>query len=191
MKIIILTKEPDQGKLLKDSLTNLNENFSSLKNYTKKDIINNPSQFVNTSFIFSTWFMPSFKKEEIRELFPNLKAVFYAAGSTEYFAKQFINQNVKIYSASKANAIPVAEFVLAQILLSNKGYFQAVREYRKPFWKFSFQSARKYSIEKKGNFNAKIGIIGCGEIGSKVVRLLKNHELDVYVCDPFIAFIFY
>lgn len=187
MKIIILTTKLKDGMNLRDSLITLNPDFSSVNNYTKEDILSNPNQFKNTLYIFSTWFMPTFSEDEINENLPSLKAIFYAAGTVKYFATPFFNKGVRIFSAASANAIPVAEFVTAQILLANKGYFQAQKTYKKPFWRFSFHKARRYSYQKKGNYNAKVGIIGCGTIGTKVVNLLKPYKLEVDVYDPYIS----
>lgn len=93
--------------------------------YTKADVLSQPCQFCQTRFIFSTWGMPRFTEEELAAYFPRLEAVFYAAGSVQPFAKPFLNRGVRIFSAWVANAVPVAEFTLAQILLANKGYFSA------------------------------------------------------------------
>lgn len=187
MKIIILTTRAEDGNKLKDSLELLNSHFSSVKSYTKTDILSNRSQFIDTTFVFSSWYMPVFSENEIDENFPSLKAVFYAAGTVKYFALPFLNRGIKVFSAASANAIPVAEFVTAQILLANKGYFQAQKEYKKPFWRFSFNKGRKCSDQKNGNYNTKIGIIGCGAIGSRIVGLLKPYQLDVLVYDPYLS----
>ena len=187
MKTIILTAISEDGVKLKDSLSCLNTDLSSVKNYKKENLLSHPEKFKEVTFIFSTWNMPIFTENEIQEYLPSLKAIFYAAGSVKYFAKQFINQGVRVFSAEKLNAIPVAEFVSAQILLANKGYFQAQKEYKKPFWRFSFNKARNYSMQKNGNYNAKIGIIGCGAIGEKVVDFIKPYKLDVFIYDPFVS----
>jgi phosphoglycerate dehydrogenase-like enzyme len=187
MNIIILTKKLEDGTKLKDALNSANADFSSVMNYIKEDILAHPKQFKETIFIFSTWYMPIFTESEVKEYLPSLKAIFYAAGTVKYFAKYFMNQGVRVFSAAKANAIPVAEFVSAQILLANKGYFQAQKEYKKPFWRISFNKSRNYSLQKKGNYNAKIGIIGCGAIGEKVVDFLKPYKLDISVYDPFLS----
>ena len=82
---------------------------------------------------FSTWGMPKFTAEEIKEYMPKLKAVFYSAGTVQYFAKPFLENGVKVFSAFAANAIPVAEYTFAQISLASKGYFQAAKNYRPLF----------------------------------------------------------
>jgi phosphoglycerate dehydrogenase-like enzyme len=187
MEIIILTKDIIDGLKLKKVLIGLNGEFSFVHNCTKSDITQSAKRFKNTNYIFSTWYMPEFSEDEVRFFFPKLKAIFYSAGTVKYFAEPFMKAGVKIFSANDANAIPVAEFVTSQIILANKGYFQAQKTYKYPFWRISFEKARNYSLQKNGNYNTKIGIIGCGAIGSRVVKLLKQYNLDVSVYDPFLS----
>ena len=101
--------------------------------------------------------MPVFSECEVKELFPSLEAVFYAAGTVKYFAEPFLKMGIKIYSAAKANGIPVAEYTFAQIILANKGYFQASCSYRKSFSKRSYKNAQQYADRRPGNYDAKIG----------------------------------
>lgn len=153
----------------------------------KDDVMKNPFAFKDIKYIFSTWDMPEFTEEEIGAVFPKLEAVFYAAGTVKYFAEPFLKKGIKVFSAAKANGIPVAEFTVAQIILANKGYFQSMSEYRKELSFFSYRRARKIAVNKHGNYDAKIGIIGGGTIGRKVVELLKHYKLDIYVSDPFVS----
>ena len=50
---------------------------------SKEDVIKAKDKFKNVRFIFSTWYMPLFSEREIKELFPDLEAVFYAAGTED------------------------------------------------------------------------------------------------------------
>ena len=81
--------------------------------------------------LFSTWGMPCLTDEELARL-PKLEAVFYAAGATDGFARPLFAHNVKVLSAWQANAIPVAEFCVAQIILALKGYFANTRMIHSP-----------------------------------------------------------
>ena len=49
--------------------------------------------------IFSTWGMAPLSTQEIQTYFPNLRAVFYAAGTVQYFARQFLERGVEVFSA--------------------------------------------------------------------------------------------
>lgn len=187
MKIIILTKNIKDGEKLRKALSILDKDFEKFSCLTKNDILCKTSGLKDCEYIFSTWYMPDFTEEEIRVLFPSLKCVFYVAGTVKYFAEPFLNNGIRVFTAAKANGIPVAEFTAAQIILAGKGYFQAQKAYKWPIWRRGFNHSRGYAESKYGNYGAKIGIIGCGAIGSKVVELLKPYRLDVYVHDPYLS----
>lgn len=135
----------------------------------------------DVEYIFSTWSMPCLSEEDIRQL-PRLKAVFYAAGSVQQFARPFLACGVKVFSAWAANAIPVAEFALAQILLSCKGYFRNIRCCRT--WEERTGGALHSG---QGIYNNSVALIGFGMIGRKLADLLRPFHMDVMVVDPFIT----
>lgn len=133
-------------------------------------------------YILSTWGMPSLPEEKIRNFFPSLKVVFYAAGSVQDFARPFINCGVKVSSAWGANAVPVAEYTAAQIILAGKGFYQATSKTR-----IDYKNAREYCDSYPGNYHTNVGILGAGMIGSKVIELLKPYKLNIFVFDPFLT----
>ncbi len=151
--------------------------------YGKVDVLANPAKFADTAYIFSTWGMPSFTEEEIKTYLPALKCVFYGAGSVQGFARPFLNCGVKVFSAWAANAVPVAEYTVAQIILAGKDFFVQSRLLSK--------EDRAAAVARHGghigNFGKKVGLIGCGMIGSMVAERLKNFDLEVLVFDPFLS----
>lgn len=136
------------------------------------------------SYIFSTWGMVQFTKDEIAKYLKNAKAVFYGAGSVQYFAREYLESGIKISSAWTSNAVPVAETVISQILLAGRGYFRAVYDMKT---NRDWRSAGKVSSNYKGNYHAKVGLIGAGAVGRKVIELLKNFEIDTFVYDPYLS----
>lgn len=184
---IILTASLNQGEIFKKMLIDVDKSFVNIQCHTKESLVRDLKIFSDVKYIFSTWNMPKFSSGEVKQYFPSLKAIFYAAGTVKYFADPFLKAGIKIYASATENGIPVAEFVVGQVLLSNKGVFQAQKVYKKPFWKFSFLRARSFTNAKAGNYNATIGIIGCGAIGSKIISLLKPYHLNVVVYDPFLS----
>ena len=86
MKIIILTKDKIDGLKLKKVLSDLDDQFSSVDNYSKSDITQNADFFKNTNYIFSTWYMPEFSEDEVRYFFPGLKAIFLTASDSAIFS---------------------------------------------------------------------------------------------------------
>ncbi len=93
------------------------------KVFCKQDILRTPDDFKGVEYIFSTWGMPEFTESEIKTYLSSLKAVFYGAGTVKYFAKPFFECGAKVFSAWAANAVPVAEYTVAQIILANKGFY--------------------------------------------------------------------
>lgn len=160
--------------------------LAGMRVFTRQDLAADPAGTGSTRYLFGTWNMPTLSEQEIEGSLPALEAIFYAAGDTRYFAQPFAARGVDIFAAQNENSIPVAEFVVAQALLANKGYFQAHDAYRRGFWRFGFNRARALSRQKPGNFGATIGIIGLGTIGSLVADRLKPFEISVLVHDPFV-----
>lgn len=181
--IIILTSILSEGLRLKERLVSIDSSFSDVTCKIKEEI----GQEDKCEFIFSTWYMPQFSEDEIKSSFPNLKGIFYAAGTVKSFAEPFLKHGVRIFSASAANGQSVAEFTVGQILLANKGYFMAARNFRWPIWRHGFNKNRNYAENHSGNFNSVIGLLGCGSVGSKVAELLKPFSIKVLVYDPYLS----
>ena len=147
---------------------------------SKSDVL--AGRATDADFIFSTWGMPQFSPDEIRACLPKAKAVFYAAGSVQGFAREFLDCGVQVFSAWGANGVPVAEYATAQIVLANKGFFQACSRIRDPE---SRKDAHRYFSSFPGNFGCSVGLIGAGMIGRMVIERLKEYRLQTKVFDPF------
>jgi phosphoglycerate dehydrogenase-like enzyme len=130
---------------------------------------------------FSTWGFPQIDAATLAA-YPKVQAVFYAAGSVRAFAPPLLARGITLVSAWGANAVPVAEFTLAQILLSCKGYFRNSRECRVPECR---RTGQVYS--GPGVFGEAVALLGAGMIGRKVIELLKPFTLQILVFDPFLS----
>ena len=134
-------------------------------------------------YLFTTWGMPHFEREEIREYLPNLKAVFYGAGSVQHFAREFIAEGVAVFSAWAANGTPVAEYAFAQIVLASKGFFQRLHAAADG----SAWPNRSVPVSFPGNYEIKVGVIGAGMIGKMLIGRLKSlDQVKILVFDPFL-----
>ena len=138
------------------------------------------SLLADVEVIFSTWGMPRLMDEQLDAL-PNLRAVFYAAGSVQGFAPPLLARGITIVSAWRANAVPVAEFALAQILLACKGYFRNGREYD------GSPGSSRSSFRGPGNYGATVALLGAGAVGRMLIDLLRPFRLRVVVYDPFLS----
>ncbi|HVK02588.1 MAG TPA: hydroxyacid dehydrogenase [Armatimonadaceae bacterium] len=136
-------------------------------------------EIADTQVVFSTWGMPPLSAEELAR-FPRLEAVFYAAGTVQWFARPFLERGVAVYSAWQSNAVPVAEFTLAQILLSFKGYFRNVRQCE------TYQGRSGHPFRGPGVYGETVALLGAGAIGRRVIELLRPFNLRIVVFDPFL-----
>lgn len=149
--------------------------------FRKADLEKQPLLLADAEYIFSTWGMPAFTEAEIEKFFPRLQALFYGAGSVRGFAREFLRKGIRVFSAWGANAVPVAEFAVSQIVLAGKGFFQGLRILERE----GRAACMQYIGGFPGNYRTKVGILGAGMIGSRVCEMLKAYDFEVLVYDPF------
>lgn len=130
--------------------------------------------------IFSTWGMPCLTPEQLA-LMPNLQAVFYAAGTVKGFASPLFDRNITVVSAWAANAVPVAEYTLSQILFGLKLGWQ----HRRQLQENPGQQGWKH-LPTPGVYGATVGLVSLGMIGRKVCQLLKPFQIRKLAYDPFV-----
>lgn len=140
----------------------------------KKDLLR------ETELIFSGWGGPRIDADFLAAA-PKLKAVFYGAGTIRgIVTESFWERGVRITSAYAANAVPVAEFTLSQILFALKRGWYYVTGIR--------QSGGYLShISVPGCYGSTVGIVSLGMIGRKVVELLQPFDLRIIAYDPFVS----
>lgn len=114
---------------------------------------------------------------------PRLRYILHAAGTVKHHLTPACwERGIEVSTAADANAIPVAEYTLAMILLANKKVLQLGR----------MLHARRSTVDPDhefpalGNYRKRVGIIGASKIGRHVIRLLKPFEVEVVVADPFL-----
>ena len=147
---------------------------------TVETIAAHPELLADVDVIFSGWGMARLD-EDFLAAAPNLKAVFYSAGSVRRFTTDAIwDRGVVICSAWAANAVPVSEYTLAQILFSLKhGWHHALTIRREQQW--------IKQVTVPGTYDSTVGIISLGMIGRLVAERLRPFDLEVIAYDPFVS----
>lgn len=185
MKTVFLGEKSDKiFAAYSDAVKQRIRTFAELPDFVvAKSELNKYAEYLSEcEYAFATWGMLKLSEEEIKKYLPKLKAVFYAAGTVQYFAKPYLRCGVRVFSAWRANAVPVAEFTVAQIVLANKGYFTASARCKK-----NQLSAYMHTLKHCGNYESIVGVVGCGVIGSMVCERLQGYNCKVLVYDKFIA----
>ncbi|MFJ4777598.1 hydroxyacid dehydrogenase [Streptomyces sp. NPDC088762] len=116
---------------------------------------------------------------------PRLKAVVHAAGSVKHLVTDACwERGITVSSAALANSLPVAEYTVAMVLLSNKRVLELREEYR------SVRGLRHDWHQRyghAGNYRRTVGIVGASRIGRRVIELLRPYDLELLVYDPYLT----
>lgn len=149
---------------------------------TKEMVYQDLSILHNIDVIFSGWGGPKLDKSFLKAA-PHLNAFFYAAGSLKGIVTDFFwGRGITITSAYAANAIPVAEYALSQILFSLKyGWHYALAMKRRENYQ------EKYLDSIPGTFGATVGIISLGMTGRCLCESLKQFDVNVLAYDPYVS----
>ncbi|MFE2431794.1 hydroxyacid dehydrogenase [Streptomyces sp. NPDC059373] len=111
---------------------------------------------------------------------PRLRAVIHAAGSVRGLVTDDCWQRgLLVSSAAEANAVPVAEYTLAAILLAGKDAFG---------WRERYRAGHRHPVPADvagiGNLGRRVGIIGASRVGRRVLELLQPLDLSPVLFDP-------
>jgi phosphoglycerate dehydrogenase-like enzyme len=133
--------------------------------------------------LITSWGCPPID-DAVLDLAPELEAVVHAGGSVKgHVSPSVWERGIVVTTAASANAIPVAEFTLAQILLANKHTFQYSRRLRA---EQRFDPDHDVDPEV-GNYGKRVGVVGASHIGRRVMELLRPFDLEVVVADPYLT----
>jgi phosphoglycerate dehydrogenase-like enzyme len=133
----------------------------------------------DVEIICSTWGMMKVD-EEFLAAAPELKAIFYGAGTVRRFATDAMwDRGILLTSAAAANAVSVAEFTIALITLGAKGAFDCNKLTRE-----NRTFVRRE--DTPGLHHSAVGVVGVGAVGRRVLELLRDYEVHAYCYDPFL-----
>ncbi|MEU7525925.1 hydroxyacid dehydrogenase [Saccharothrix sp. NPDC042600] len=133
--------------------------------------------------LFTGWGCPPVDEQVLRDA-PRLRAVVHAAGSVKHHVTDACwRRGIAVSSAAAANALPVAEYTLAAILMSNKRVPAIAARYREAREPQDWQAQFPWL----GNYRRRVGVVGASKIGRRVVELLRPFDLDVVVADPYLT----
>ncbi|MCP2163345.1 hydroxyacid dehydrogenase [Goodfellowiella coeruleoviolacea] len=115
---------------------------------------------------------------------PRLRAVVHTAGSVRgHITQACWDRGLEVSSAAAANALPVAEYTVAMILLTGKRVLERARHYRA-----ARQGEAALRVPREvGNYGRTVGILSASLIGRRVIELLRPYDLRVLLHDPYVT----
>ncbi|MFF2229679.1 hydroxyacid dehydrogenase [Streptomyces anulatus] len=132
--------------------------------------------------LITCWGAPPLTAEVLAAA-PRLRAVVHAAGSVKHHITPACwERGLRVTSAAAANALPVAEYTLAAILLAGKNVLPAARRYRELRTPHDWRA----ELAGHGNYRRCVGIVGASRIGRRVIELLRPFDLEVLLFDPYV-----
>ncbi|MFC6707645.1 hydroxyacid dehydrogenase [Flexivirga alba] len=132
--------------------------------------------------LITGWGVPRIDADVLRH-FERLRAIVHAAGSVKAFLDASAwDAGLQVSSAAEANAVPVAEFTLATVILACKRFSRHLASYQATGEKRSFDEAAL----THGTHGVTVGVVGASRIGRRVIDLLRVLDVCVLVSDPFL-----
>lgn len=115
---------------------------------------------------------------------PRLRAIVHTAGSVRpHVTDACWERGIEVSSAAAANALPVAEYTLAMILLTGKQVLERAHAYATTLTRDNWL----HTSHAIGNYRRTVGIVSASLIGRRVIELLRPHDFDILLYDPFVT----
>ncbi|MET9873011.1 hydroxyacid dehydrogenase, partial [Streptomyces sp. NPDC006386] len=107
----------------------------------------------------------------------------HAAGSVRSLVGEALwERGVTVSSAVTGNALPVAEYTLAMILLVGKDAFDHRERFRR-----THAYPGPAETAATGNLGRRVGVIGASRVGRRLLELLRPFDLTVLLHDPYVS----
>ena len=148
---------------------------------TTESLARHPELWEEAEVLFCGWGAPRLDEEVLKRAV-NLKLVLFTAGSVKKFlGDAFWDRGIIICSAWQANAIPVAQYTVSQIIACLKDVWRVALRVRR-----EGKYPPRNELRLEGCYGAVIGLVSLGAIGRKVCRYLSVFEdMRVIAWDPF------
>ncbi|GAA4777579.1 hydroxyacid dehydrogenase [Microbacterium gilvum] len=133
----------------------------------------------DAEIVVTGWGTPVIEGDVLAAL-PAVRAVAHSAGTIRpVVSDALLARGVVVASSASANAVPVAEYALAAIILAAKRAFWAADELR---------AGRPGHAESAwptvGAHGVRVGVVGASHIGRLLLRHLSSLDMEVVVTDP-------
>jgi phosphoglycerate dehydrogenase-like enzyme len=116
---------------------------------------------------------------------PKLRLLAYAAGTVKFTVTSATwDHGVRVSSAAAANAVPVAEFTFAAVVMIAKDVFRAREVLRESRGRTPFTGVGPNG--ELGTRGMRIGLVVASTIGRLVIERLATLEVEIAVADPYL-----
>ncbi|MFJ5954598.1 hydroxyacid dehydrogenase [Paenarthrobacter sp. NPDC092416] len=139
-------------------------------------------RLADAELLITGWGAPTIDSPVLDQL-PRLRCIVHAAGTVKTFlSPEVYERGIQVSSSAAANAVPVAEFTFAAIVMGLKRARRFSEQLRT-----TGASRNAAGFPAIGTNGVTIGLVGASRVGRLVVGLLKNLDARVLVYDPYLT----
>lgn len=132
--------------------------------------------------LIAGWGAAALTEEDLGQL-PSLQAVVHWAGGMNFVPDGGRRRGIAVSVGRSVNAIPVAEWTIAMVVLSANDAFWVSRRY---MHEQRFVD-REAELPRAGLYRKTIGIVGASSIGRLVIEYLRHLDVHVLCFDPYVS----
>jgi phosphoglycerate dehydrogenase-like enzyme len=139
-------------------------------------------ELARTQVLVTGWGTPTLDADLLDRM-PQLRGVVHSAGTLRGLVDDAVwDRGIHVCSSAAANAVPVAEFTIAFIVLAAKRVLPAAALLRD----------RRGPVDVEGLWpnvgfhGLTVGVVGASRVGRAVIARLKTFDVDVVVHDPYL-----
>ncbi|MDR0847617.1 MAG: hydroxyacid dehydrogenase [Propionibacteriaceae bacterium] len=118
---------------------------------------------------------------------PSLRAIVHCGGTVRCLVPaEVYERGIQVSSQARLNALPVAQYCLAHILLAAKKVPRAAREYHSTRALDTFGDGLSFE-DGVGVPGARVGLIGYGKVAHALIEYLRPFGMDVLLHTPYVS----
>lgn len=181
--LLAMSRDLDADLFTPEQWRRLTTTVELLDEQPIEDIATVPEELaVRTEILVTGWGAPPIDAAAVRRM-PALRAIVHTAGSVASFLTDAVwqREDIVVTTAAEANAVPVAEYTLAQILLAGKRCSARSAAHRRARGRFGAWS----SSGGTGNYGSVVGLIGASRTGRLTAQRLQPFDIEVLLHDPY------
>ena len=131
--------------------------------------------------VITSWGSPRMDAEYL-DAAPDCKLILHAAGSVDPIVSDAVwARGIRVVCSSMAIGFGVAETALGLMISASKNFYQLNGYVHAGGWRETVEDTVVDLVD------ITVGIVGAGQVGRHLIKLLQPFEVDVVVSDPYIT----
>jgi len=162
----------DLGRVAEVSPARIRESFTSTEA---------AAALADAEVLLTGWNTPKVTTETVARA-PRLRAIVHTAGTVRTFIEEEVLRTVTVCSQAHANAVPVAEYTFAAVVMASKQAFRLRERLRR-----ERRGRDLRELPELGTYRTTIGLVGASRVGRLVLERLRSLDVRLLLHDPYLT----